>query len=62
MAALLLPAVGGTGGKASIALSADHLFAVVLGCQSLERGFNDTASETENQVQSRFLKSRRRFR
>lgn len=38
-----------------IALSADHLVAVVLACQSLERRLNDTSSQSENQVESRFL-------
>jgi hypothetical protein len=53
--ALLLTAVGGSRGKAGVALSADHLFAVVFGGEGLEGGFDDTASETENQVESRFL-------
>lgn len=34
---------------------ADHLLAVVLGRQSLERGLNDTAAETEDEVEGRFL-------
>lgn len=60
MAALLLPAVGGSGRETSVALSADHLLAVVLGCQGLERGFDDATAETENQVKSRFLKMEKR--
>ena len=32
-----------------------HLFAVVLGSQSLERRLNDAATETEHQVQGRLL-------
>ena len=53
--ALLLAAVGGTRGKAGVALAADHLLAVVLGSQGLERGLNDTTTETEDQVESRLL-------
>lgn len=53
--ALLLTAVGGSRGKTGVALSADHLVAVVFGGEGLEGGFDDTASETENQVESRFL-------
>ena len=56
MTALLLSAVGGTGREAGVALSADHLLAVVLGGQSLEGRLDDTAAKSENQVQCRFLK------
>ena len=52
---LLLAAVGGSGGQTSVALSADHLLAVVLGGKGLERGFDDTTSETEDQMEGRFL-------
>jgi ribose/xylose/arabinose/galactoside ABC-type transport system permease subunit len=52
---LLLAAVGGSGWQTGIALSADHLLAVVLGGKSLEGGFDDTATETEDEMKSRFL-------
>ena len=38
-----------------VALSADHLVAVELGGKSLERWLDDTTTETENKVESRFL-------
>jgi hypothetical protein len=43
------------GGRPYIALSADHLVAVVLGGKGLERGLNDTTTKTEDQVEGRFL-------
>mgnify|MGYP007051639723 CR=1 FL=1 len=46
MTARPLPAVGGTGRETSVALAADLLVAVVLGGQDLERGLDDTATET----------------
>jgi len=49
---LLLAAVSGSRWETGVALSADHLFAVVLGGQSLERWLDDTTSETEDQVKS----------
>jgi hypothetical protein len=52
---LSLTAVGSTRRKTSVALTADHLFAVVLGSQSLQGRFDDTTTETENQVKSGFL-------
>jgi hypothetical protein len=55
VSALLLAAVDGTRGQAGVALAADHLLAVVLGGQGLERGLNDATTETEDQVQSRLL-------
>jgi hypothetical protein len=55
VSALLLSAVGGTRGETSVALSADHLLAVVLAGESLERGLDDTTSETEDQVEGRLL-------
>ena len=55
VAALLLAAVGGTWRKAGVALSADHLLAVVLGGEGLERWLNDTTTETEDQVEGRLL-------
>lgn len=51
---LLLTAVGGTGVKSSITLPTDHLFTVVLLGQALQCGFNDTSSQTENQVKGGF--------
>jgi hypothetical protein len=48
-------AVDSPRGQAGVALAADHLVAVVLGGKGLERGLNDTATETEDQVQSRLL-------
>jgi hypothetical protein len=38
-----------------VALAADHLIAVVLGGERLERRLDDAATETEHQVQSRLL-------
>jgi len=38
-----------------IALPADHLVAVVLGGKSLEGWLDDTATETEDEVESRLL-------
>lgn len=38
-----------------VALAADHLVAVELGGESLERGLNDTTTETEDQVQGGLL-------
>eukprot|EP00344_Euplotes_crassus_P007962 CAMPEP_0196996160 /NCGR_PEP_ID=MMETSP1380-20130617/2118_1 /TAXON_ID=5936 /ORGANISM="Euplotes crassus, Strain CT5" /LENGTH=78 /DNA_ID=CAMNT_0042412047 /DNA_START=38 /DNA_END=271 /DNA_ORIENTATION=+ len=55
VATLLLAAVGGAGGEAGIALSADHLIAVVLGGQDLEGGLNHTTAEAEHQVEGGLL-------
>jgi hypothetical protein len=58
---VLLPDVsrvsGGMGGSVAtyVALAADHLVAVVLGGKGLERGLNDTTTETEDKVKSRLL-------
>lgn len=38
-----------------VALAADHLVAVELGGQSLERGLDDTTTETEDQVEGGLL-------
>lgn len=38
-----------------VALAADGLLAVVLGGESLQRGLNDTTTETEDKVKSGFL-------
>ena len=46
MAALLLAAVGGSRRQSGVALSANHLFAVVLGREGLERRFNDATTES----------------
>jgi hypothetical protein len=55
MTTLSLTTVGSTRRETSIALAANHLLTVVLGSQSLQRGFNDTTTKTENQVESRLL-------
>ena len=53
--ALLLAAVNGTGGKASIALAA-HLSLAVEGLgQSSQRGIIDTTTQTKHQMQGRLL-------
>jgi hypothetical protein len=44
-------AVDGPRWQTCVALAADHLVAVVLGRKSLERRLNDTATQTEHQVQ-----------
>ena len=51
----LLFRVGKSGGS-YVALSADHLVAVELGCKGLKRWLDDTTTETENQMKSRFLR------
>ena len=58
--ALSLSAVGGLGRKSGIALSANHLFALVLSGKSGKRGLNGdstsaTTSESEDQVKGGFL-------
>jgi hypothetical protein len=58
---LLLPGVSRVSGYEGrsvatyVALAADHLVAVVLGGKSLERGLDDTTTETEDKVKSRLL-------
>ena len=42
-------------GVSYVALAADHLVAVELGGQSLQRGLNDTTTQTEDQVEGRLL-------
>lgn len=42
-------------GKTYVALAADVLLAVVLGGEGLERGLNDTTTETEDKVKGRLL-------
>lgn len=46
MAALPLSTVGRTRRKTSVTFSADLFVTVVLGGQDLQRGFNNTATET----------------
>lgn len=55
MTALLLTAVGGTRGKAGVALAADVLLAVVLGGEGLKGRLDDTTTETEDEVESGLL-------
>lgn len=55
VSALLLAAVGRSGRETGVALSADHLVAVVLGGEGLERWLDDTTTETEDQVEGRLL-------
>lgn len=43
------------GTKTYVALAADGLLAVVLGSESLKGGFNDTTTQTEDQVESGLL-------
>ena len=49
---LLLPAVGGPGVETSVALAADHLVRVVLLREETQGRLDDTAAQTEHQVQS----------
>jgi hypothetical protein len=51
MPALLLPAIRRPRRQPSVAFPADHLVAVVLAGEGFERGFDDTAAETEDKVQ-----------
>ena len=55
MAALLLSAVGGSGGKSGVALSADHLVAVVLSGQNLQRWLDSTTTQAKDQMESGLL-------
>jgi len=55
VAALLLSAVGGSGVVSRVALSADHLLAVVLLSEGLEGRLDDTTSESEDQMESGLL-------
>ena len=54
MTALLLPAVGGPGVEAGVALPANHLVGVVLLGQQPQGGLDDTTTETQHQVKGRF--------
>ena len=51
MAAGLLPAVGGPGVQAGVALATDHLVGVVLHGQDAQGGLDDAAAETQHQVE-----------
>ena len=53
--AFLLSAVLSTEGKTSIALSANHLVAVVLSGEDLERRLDDTTTQSEDEVEGRLL-------
>jgi len=53
--ALLLSAVGSSGRKSGVALSADHLIAVVLSREDLQRGLDGTTTQAENQMKGRLL-------
>ena len=55
VAALLLSAVGGTGGKSGVALAADGLLAVVLLGEESEGGVVNTATKTEDAVEGGLL-------
>lgn len=52
---LLLAAVSGARVVSGIAATADKLVAVVLAGKNLERGLNDTTTETEDEVKGRLL-------
>ena len=53
--AFALTAVVCSGGESGVALSADHLVAVVLTSKSHERGVDHTTTETENEVEGALL-------
>ena len=55
MTALLLTAVDGTRVKASIATTADHLVAVILASEHLERRLDNTTTKTQDQMEGRLL-------
>ena len=42
-------------GNTHVALSADHLVAVVLASQGLQTRLDDTTTETEDEMECRFL-------
>lgn len=48
MSALLLTAVGGTRRQGSVALAANHLFALVFRSQQTQRRFHNTTSQAED--------------
>lgn len=53
VATLAFPAVGGLLVQTSVALSANHLIAVVLHRQDAERRLNDTTTKSQNQMKGR---------
>ena len=55
MSALLFSAVGGTRGKASVALTADGLLAVESLREKSQRGIVDTSSQSQDQVKRGLL-------
>ena len=55
MTAFLLSAVLSTEGETSVALSADHLVAVVLSGEDLEGRLDDTTTQSEDEVEGRLL-------
>ena len=55
MSTALLAAVGGPLVQAGVALAAHHFVAVVFLGQDLEGGFDNTATETQHQVEGRLL-------
>ena len=55
MTALLLSAVGGSRWESGVALSANHLIAVVLSGQHLKRWFDGTTTKAKNKVKSGLL-------
>ena len=55
MSALLLPAVGGLGGKAGVALAADGLLAVVLPREHREGGVVDASPQPQDEVEGGLL-------
>jgi len=55
MATLFLSTVGGFGRKTSVTLSADGLFAIESLGQQSQRGVVHTSSQSQNQMQGRFL-------
>ena len=55
MTTLALTAVVSLGGKSGVALTADHLVAVVLTGKDHERGLDHTTTEAENEVKGGLL-------
>ena len=55
MTALALTAVGGTRRETGVALAADLFVTVVLASKNLERGLDDTTTETEDKVKGGLL-------
>ena len=55
MTTLSLSTVGSSWWQSSVTLTANRLFTVVLGSQGLQGWFNDTTSQSQNQVQGGFL-------